>query len=98
MATPQAELEERASEVERIADELAAEAIGVELKTTVASLQQAVAQLTAYVRSDLEALFEAELADIEVALVAEARDRDPRGKTHAAREVLADLGVDVPSD
>lgn len=98
MATPQAELEEKASEVERIVDALEAEAISVELKTTVADLREAVEQLTAYVRSELEELFEAELADIEVALVAEVRDRDSGAKTHDARQVLADLGVDVRSD
>lgn len=46
----------------------------------------------------VEESFEAELADIEVALVAEARDRDIRGRTHDARDVLVDLGVDVPDD
>lgn len=98
MATPQKELEERASEVERLADELTEETISAELKSAVADLQQAVAHLTAYVRSEFEELFEAELADIEVALVADARDRDARGKTHDAREVLAELGAEVPND
>ena len=82
--------------MERLAELIAQEAKGTEIRDDVASLREAVGRLTSYVRSEFEELFEEELADLEVALVAEAREAEGRGNTSDAREALAQLGAEFP--
>lgn len=96
MVVSRSQLEQRASEVERLAEQIAGEVEHAGVRDHIASLREAVEQLMSDVRSEFEDVFEDELGDLEVALVAEAREAEGRGETSDARTALTQLGAKFP--